>query len=90
MVSIPKLSSVPSGVSGVVMGFAVGFIVDRIVEYIMVNYVSGSVELPSLPIFAVDDWILIILGLILTFKKPAFGGGFLAGVVLSSGIIPRG
>jgi len=71
-----------SGLGGFFSGLVIGFIVDRITEYVYLEFVPVK---PETPIFNADDWLLILVTLVLLFKKPSFGAGFFVGMIISSG-----
>ena len=71
-----------TGLAGVAVGFALGFVVDRVVQYVYVNFVPTK---PVTPVMALDDWIMVAIGVLLVFtKREEVGFGWLLGALVSS------
>ncbi|MEM2292762.1 MAG: hypothetical protein QXX41_05755 [Nitrososphaerota archaeon] len=81
---VRAFEGIPSGVAGVGVGAYAGFLVDKIAEYIYWKYVPTK---PATPIFALDDWIVLLagLGISAVSKKWEFGLGWLLGHLIGSG-----
>jgi len=74
-----------SGLGGFFSGIVVGFIVDKIAEYVYWNFgIKDQIPPESTPIFAIDDWMMVLVSLVLLFKKPSFGAGFFVGFLVGS------
>lgn len=84
------LAKLPEGIAGFGFGFVVGFMIDRLAEYIYVTAIPDPSKRPITPMFAFDDWIVILLGLLpLIAKKYSFVFGYFLAFLVSSGYVPR-
>lgn len=83
---IPKVMPGKGTIIQFVVGAVVGFIVDKIMEYIVSHEeVKKHVDLTvGFGPFHADDFILLVVWILIALKKPALGAGGLVGTIIGS------
>lgn len=80
-------ANLPDGINGFALGMVVGALADKVIQYVYVSAVEGK-EMPENPLgIAWDDMAILLFGLIVAWKSPAFAGGFMFGSWILSGFL---